>query len=152
MKRRLCAIIVSLSFGCTAYGQEDQVARQAIISAMTNNDNGLRQAYAAAQQRQTPAGAISLADAVYYLYNCTRQSREDFLSGQEILAANTKDKSWRNQVMYSLLSDEVYELNRLEGQNRFNKYTRIFNRVSTSLSQLVLLQPQAAASLLWDGI
>ncbi len=132
--------------------QEDLVARQAIISALVGDDDALRQSYALAQQRRAPSGGIGTAEAIYYLYNCTRDSREEFLAGQEILAANARDKDWRNRVLLSLLSDEVYELNKLEGQNRFNKFSRVFNRVSTSLSQLVLLQPQAAASLLWDGI
>lgn len=120
---------------------------------MTGNDEGLKQAYQAAQQQRAASpGGISTGEAIWYLYNSTRTNRDEFLSGQEILAANAKDKDWQNRVLISLLTDEVYELNRLEGQNRFNKYTRIFNRVSTSLSQLVMLQPQAAASLLWDGM
>jgi len=128
------------------------VARQAIIAAISDNDEALRQSYASARQSPSADGGIALVDAVYYLYNSTRDSREEFLYGQEVLAANAKNKDWRNKILLSLLTDEVYELNRLEGQNRFNKYTRIFNRVSTSLSQLILLQPQAAASLLWDGM
>jgi Flp pilus assembly protein TadD len=132
---------------------QDSIARQAIIGALTGDDSALRQSYAAATQTPTAsAGPVALSEAVYYLYNNTRTNREEFLAGQEILAANARNKDWQNRVLLSLLSDEAYELNRLEGQNRFNKYTRIFNRVSTSLSQLVMLQPQAAASLLWDGI
>lgn len=132
---------------------EDPVARQALISAITGNDDGLRNAYWQANQRPAAnSGSINLAESIHYLYNSTRSNRDEFLAGQEILAANTRNKEWRNRVILSLLSDEIYELNRLEGQNRFNKYTRIFNRVSTSLSQLVMLQPQAAASLLWDGV
>jgi len=134
---------------------ENPIARQALVSALTGNDNGMRQAYAAAAQPGANAintGPIALSEAIYYLYNSTRTNRDEFLSGQEILAANARNKDWRNRVLISLLSDEVYELNRLEGQNRFNKFTRVFNRVSTSLSQLLMLQPQAAASLLWDGI
>ncbi len=136
------------------HAQESPLVRQSIISAVTGDEQGLRQAYWAAQQQggASTGGRISTSDAVFYLYNSTRTSRDEFLAGQEILAANASDTDWRNRVLISLLTDEVYELNRLEGQNRFNKYTRIFNRVSTSLSQLVMLQPQAAASLLWDGM
>lgn len=141
----------AVSFG---QAQENPVARQALIGALTGNDQALRQSYSVASQSgaQQSAGPVSLPEAIAYLYNSTRISRDEFLAGQEILAANAENKDWRNRVLLSLLTDEIYELNRLEGQNRFNKYTRVINRVSTSLSQLVMLQPQAAASLLWDGI
>lgn len=153
--RRILPAIVAVAVAGVAGAQDDALARHAIISALTKNDEGLQQAYWTASQArsnaQTASGA-SLDEAIFYLYNSTRDSREEFLQGQEILAANARDRDWRNRVLLSLLTDEVYELNRLEGQNRFNKYTRIFNRVSTSLSQLIMLQPQAAASLLWDGM
>ena len=155
-QRRLtvaAAVCASLLSGSGARAQQtDALAREAIIGAMTGNDEPMRRTYAAAQPVAAGQAGISTADAIYYLYNCTRASREEFLAGQEILAANTKSKDWRNRILLSLLSDEIYELNKLEGQNRFNKYTRVFNRVSSSLSQLVMLQPQAAASLLWDGM
>lgn len=139
--------------GVSAHAQDNPAAREAMIAAITGDENALREAYWSAQKSPAATGGpIALSDAIYYLYNCTRSSRDEFLAGQEIIAANTKNKEWRNRVILSLLTDEIYELNRLEGQNRFNKYTRVFNRVSTSLSQLVMLQPQAAASLLWDGI
>lgn len=154
MKNWHAIVFAAVALGLPAHGaaqSQQSVERQAMISAITGDDIGLKQAYASAAQQQS-LQSPSLAESIFYLYNSTRTSRDEFLSGQEILASNSKDKGWKNQVMVSLLSDEVYELNRLEGQNRFNKYTRIFNRVSTSLSQLVMLQPQAAASLLWDGI
>lgn len=155
MGRITAVLLFVLLFGGVqiAHAEEDPVARQALISALTGNDEGLRQAYWQASQRSVATnGPVTMAEAIFYLFNSTRTNRDEFLAGQEILAANTRNAEWRNRVILSLLSDEIYELNRLEGQNRFNKYTRIFNRVSTSLSQLVMLQPQAAASLVWDGI
>lgn len=130
-------------------------ARRAMISSITGNMEQLRGAFAAAQGLERSVGdnrAVKSSDIIFYLYNCSVVDRELFLSGQEVVASNAKDNDFKNRVLVSLLSDEVYELNRLEGQNRFNRFSRVFNRASTGLSQLVLLQPQAAVSMLWDGI
>lgn len=155
---RFRAIMVAgvCGFAGVAVAQQPEIiARKAMISSITGNMVELRQAFSDAQTLETSTGdrrSVKSSDIIFYLYNSSSSDRELFLSGQEIIASNIKDGDFKNRVLVSLLSDEVYELNRLEGQNRFNKFSRVFNRASTGLSQLVMLQPQAAVSLLWDGI
>jgi tetratricopeptide (TPR) repeat protein len=133
---------------------EDPVIHSALVSALTGNLDELRSDFWTAKKREQTYGAaeIPLSDKIFYLYNCSEPDREKFLAGQEVLAAQSHNTEWKNRMLVTLLSDEVYQLNKLEHQNRFNKFTRVFNRASSSLSQLALLQPQAAMGLIWDGI
>ena len=132
----------------------DPIAREALISVFAGDRERLAQSYhqAVAREQQYRTAGLPSSEAILYLYNCTIPDREQFLQAQEAAAAQTSNNELKTRILLSLLTDEVYELERVEGQNRFNKFTRIFNRASTSLSRLALLQPQDAVQLLWDGI
>ena len=91
------------------------------------------------------------SDSILYLYNKSQRDREKYLLGMEIAATEARSEELRTRILLGLLTDEYYELNQLGVQNRFNKFTRVFNRASSSLSKLALFQPQDAAQLLLDG-
>lgn len=91
------------------------------------------------------------SDTMLYLFNASNPGRDEFLLGMELAATETRNTDLRTRILLSLLTDEYYELNQLKGQNRFNKFTRVFNRASSSLTKLAMFQPQDAAQLLLDG-
>lgn len=133
----------------------DPLPRAALVALFTGDRQQLSQSFWTATQREQAARdnrTLRTSDAILYLYNQSLTSREEFLAGQEVAAANARDPDLKTRILMSLLTDEIYDLNQVEGQNRFNKFTRVFNRASSSLSQLILLQPQAAVQLVWDGI
>lgn len=135
--------------------ETDPLPRAALVAVFAGDRQQLAHAFWQAHQREQATRdthTLRTSDAIQYLYNQTLSDREEFLAAQEVAAANARDKDLRTRILMSLLTDEIYELNTVEGQNRFNKFTRVFNRASSSLSQLVMLQPQAAVQLVWDGI
>ncbi len=111
----------------------------------------LQQDALGAEQAGGPAGPLPMNEALLYLFNASLTDREQFLVGMEVAARETANEDQRTRCMLMLLTDEYYELNQLKGQNRFNKFTRVFNRASSSLSKLAMFQPQDAAQLLLDA-
>lgn len=148
--RLLIAGAVITGAGASALAEaarsEDVLARQALVALAANDRQGMARAHEAAA-----ASAPGLAEAILYLFNSTLSSRDEFLLAMETAARQTQDKALRDRMLLALLEDEYYELNQLKGENRYNKFTRVFNRASSSLSRLAMLQPQAAAQLLLDG-
>jgi hypothetical protein len=104
------------------------------------------------ESRANDDGSLRESDSILYLFNSTLTDREDFLLAQELAAKDARNEELRLRILLSLLDDEYYELNQLKGQNRYNKFTRIFNRASSSLTKLAMFQPQDAAQLLLDGV
>ncbi|MGI8906595.1 MAG: hypothetical protein ACR2IE_08910 [Candidatus Sumerlaeaceae bacterium] len=135
--------------------ESDPLAEEALVAMFAGDRERLRLTYYQAIEREKASAdnrPLRSSDAILYLFNSSLADREQFLAGQEIAAAEAGSEELRTRILMSLLSDELYELNKVEGQNRFNKFTRVFNRASTSLSQLIMLQPRAAVQLIWDGI
>ena len=134
---------------------EPESGTQAALSAMFSGDRRrlaeLYQQTLTTEQQSGDERALRPSDSILYLYNESQRDREKFLLGMEIAATETRSEELRTRILLSLLTDEYYELNQLGVQNRFNKFTRVFNRASSSLSKLALFQPQDAAQLLLDG-
>jgi hypothetical protein len=127
----------------------------AALSAMFSGDRRrlaeLYQESLAEEQQEGNEMPLRQSDSILYLYNSSQRDRERFLLGMELAATEARSEELRTRILLSLLDDEYYELNQLSVQNRFNKFTRVFNRASASLSKLALFQPQDAAQLLLDG-
>lgn len=132
----------------------DSRTRDAIAAAVTGDRATLQQIYyeaLAAEQVSGDMRSLRQSDSILYLFNSTLTEREQFLTAQESAARQTTSDELRTRILLSLLDDEYYEINQLKGQNRFNRFTRVFNRASSSLSKLAMFQPQDAAQLLLDG-
>jgi hypothetical protein len=106
----------------------------------------------AEERARGDAGPLRQSDSILYLFNSSLASRDDFLLAQEKAAKQTESDELRIRILLSMLEDEYYEINQLKGQNKYNKFTRIFNRASSSLTKLALFQPQDAAQLLLDSV
>jgi hypothetical protein len=135
--------------------ETDGLPREAVVAALCGDRDRLRQVYAQAYQREQ-AGQdnrpVRTSEAIMYLFNNSLEDREQFLVGHEIAAAQARTQELRTLMLMSVLTAVLYELNEVDDQIRFNKFTRVFNRTASSNSQLVMLQPQAAVQLIWDGI
>lgn len=166
LPRRTVRAAAVLSLTCLAlsglYGQsqppteaEDPLVRQALSAALSGNRLELQNAWKLAVAREQAAGdqrPLRTSEAMNYLFNCTLRNREQFLLGQELALADARSEEFRASILWSLLSDEYYELALLKGENRFNRFTRLFNRTSSAVSRMALFQPQAAAQLLLDAV
>ena len=132
----------------------EAVARRALGMLFAGDRTGLAVLYRqqlAADQAIRDNRVLRPSDAMLYLFNASNPVRDEFLLGMELAATETRNADLRTRILLSLLTDEYYELNQLKGQNRFNKFTRVFNRASSSLTKLAMFQPQDAAQLLLDG-
>ena len=142
------------SASVSAEDAEEKIAREAITDLFAGDRKALAELY---QQRLTDetqtrnSRPLKLSDVILYLFNSSNSNRDQFLLGMELAATETRSEDLRTRILLALLSDEYYELNQLKGQNTFNKFTRVFNRASSSLSKLAMFQPQDAAQLLLDG-
>ncbi len=135
-------------------GAADDFGRRALSAYFGRNRRQLLSIYDEARVAEDTAGKaadLRLSDAILYLYNNTLPEREEFLAAQEAAARQIRNEELRQRILLSLLDDEYYELNQLKGENQFNKFSRVFNRASSSLSKLALFQPQDAAQLLLDA-
>lgn len=133
----------------------DTFAREAVAAALTGDRDGLKAAFARAAGAEAAAGdtrALRPSDGIAYLFNSNLRSRDESLRGHERALAEARSEELRSSILQALLSDEYYELGLLKGENRFNKFTRLFNRASSAASRAVLLQPQAAAQLVVEGV
>ncbi|MCX7624748.1 MAG: hypothetical protein N2Z21_00820 [Candidatus Sumerlaeaceae bacterium] len=131
----------------------ENLARKAVGAALQGDrallGELLNDARAMSQSAEA-GGELSLGQAVHYLIILSTPSREEFLAEGELAARQTRNEELRLRLIQALLDDEYYELAQLKGQDRFNRFTRVFNRASSSLSKLALLQPQDAFQLLID--
>lgn len=130
-------------------------AYEALSAFFANDRASLQQLYQLSANQEYQAGdarPLKVSDAILYLFNNTLTNRDDFLLRQEIAAKQTQSDELRTRIVLSMLEDEYYEINQLKGQNRFNRFTKVFNRASSSLSKLAMLQPQDAAQLLLDSV
>lgn len=138
----------------TAGESAEKLARAALTAALSHDSRNLAQIYARARARESanePGDAEPLSEAIAYLFLSSLQDRSEFLREAEQAVRLTTDEDIRHTILQALLDDEYYELRQLERENRFNRVSGIFNRVSSSLSKLALLQPQDAVQLLLDG-
>lgn len=161
--RRITAICATVLIGASACGQaprnaapnsEDPVVREALSACFAGDRLALQTAFRRAVAREQASGdarTLRTSEVINFLFNSTLKDREQFLLGQELALAEVRNNEFRSSILWSLLGDEYYELALLKGENRFNRFTRIFNRASSAVSRLVLLQPQAAAQLLLDS-
>jgi hypothetical protein len=132
----------------------DSLTREALSSFYSNDRRRLAQIYEQAWATENAAGdtrELRQSDSILYLFNNTIPDREQFLVAQEVAAKEVRSEELRTRILLSLLDDDYYEINQLKGENRFNRFTRVFNRASSSLSKLALFQPQDAAQLLLDA-
>lgn len=132
----------------------EELARKA-VGAAVQNDRGLlvellKDADAIGQSGGEK-DELSIVQALRYLIIMSTQSREEFLAEGERAARETRNEELRLRFIQALLDDEYYEMAQLKGQDRFNRFTRVFNRASSSLSKLALFQPQDAFQLLIDA-
>ncbi len=144
----------AVSAAPTSNEPEEAFAREAITSLFIGDRKSLAELYQqqlTAEAQARDARPLKPSDVVLYLFNSSNRNRDQFLLGMELAATEARSEDLRTRILLALLSDEYYELNQLKGQNTFNKFTRVFNRASSSLSKLALFQPQDAAQLLLDG-
>ncbi|NLD60919.1 hypothetical protein GX645_00495 [Candidatus Sumerlaeota bacterium] len=87
-----------------------------------------------------------------YLRAQSEPNREERLQGLEFLAGTSPSNEYKTRAMLALLDDESYECAVLAKRQKFNKFSRVFNRASGALSKLALFQPQDAALLVLDGV
>lgn len=137
-------------------GAPESLTRDALTAMCAGDAARLAGLYEQARTQEQAAGVnkgLRQSDSILYLYNNSMlRDRESYLRAMEAAAKNTSSGELRTRITLAILNDEYYEINQLKGENRFNKFTRIFNRASSSLSRLALLQPQDAAQLLLDGV
>ncbi len=132
---------------------EEQMARAAIGAALANRRDTLVQLYLdqiKAESDQGSSSDLTLSAAIRYLFIMSSPNREEFLRAGEEAVREIRHEELRLRILHALLDDEYYELNQLKGENRYNRFTRVFNRASASLSKLALFQPQDAVQLLLD--
>jgi hypothetical protein len=58
---------------------------------------------------------------------------------------------WHQQYLLALAKDPQYWIRVLDRENRFNKFSRVFNRAVSSVTRLVMMQPGEAVSMVIDG-
>ena len=132
----------------------ETVARSAIAASLSKDLSKLHLLYEESlnlNDESPHQGKVPLYEAIGYLYISSLSDRESFLKAAEEGVRQTRSEEIRWRLLQALLDDDYYELNQLKGQDKFNKFTRVFNRASTSLSKLALFQPQDAAQLLLDS-
>ncbi|MGC8840379.1 MAG: hypothetical protein ACP5QZ_02850 [Candidatus Sumerlaeaceae bacterium] len=133
----------------------DDVARAAVGAVLVNDRQSLVELYrheaAKERERGVRANELTLSSAIHYLFIMSLNNREAFLRASQEAAKEFRHEELRLRLMQALLDDEYYELNQLKGENRYNRFTRVFNRASSSLSKLALFQPQDAVQLLLDA-
>ena len=145
---------IALSAPVSLENVEEKIAREALTSLFTGDRKGLAELYQqrlGAEAQARDSRYLKPSDVILYLFNSSNGNRDQFLLGMELAATEARSEDLRTRILLSLLTDEYYELNQLKGQNTFNKFTRVFNRASSSLSKLAMFQPQDAAQLLLDG-
>lgn len=132
----------------------EELARKAVGAAVQNDRRLLVELVKDADTISQSGGAkdeLAIGQALRYLVIMSNQSREEFLAEGERAARETRNEELRLRYIQALLDDEYYEMAQLKGQDRFNRFTRVFNRASSSLSKLALFQPQDAFQLLIDA-
>lgn len=134
---------------------QEYLTRKAIGAAVRRNLDALASVFAEAERSLNSApstkGELTFSDALQYLVIMSCEDREIFLAQGEAAARRFQNEELRLRMIQALLDDEYYEMAKLKGQDRFNRFTRVFNRASSSLSKLALFQPQDAFQLLIDA-
>lgn len=129
-------------------------AQSALYAYFSGNPAALQKLYFEALAREKASGksqGVRPSDSMLYLFNSGLTDRDRYLIAQEAAAREATSPELRTRILLSLLEDEYYEINQLKGQDRFNKFTHVFNRASSSLSKLAMFQPQDAAQLMLDA-
>lgn len=136
------------------FGHEEPWLREALTLYYSGNRASLAQLAErlADEERAARTGEkLQPSDAVRYLHNNTLADRNEFLAAQETAARTTRDKSLQMRIAMAVLTDEYHEMNQLKGQERFNRFTRVFNRASGAATKAAFFQPQDAAQLVLDA-
>jgi hypothetical protein len=132
----------------------ETVVRRAVAAALTNDRRELGELYqsvAQAEGDRSSAKDLRLSDAIRYLFITSSPNRDTFLVAGEEGVREIRHEELRLRLVQALLDDDYYEMAQLKGQNSFNRFTRVFNRASSSLSKLALFQPQDAVQMLVDA-
>lgn len=90
--------------------------------------------------------------SVNYLCAQSSPNRELRMEILEFAAGTAPDREQKTRAQLALLDDEYYEVAVLGRRTKFNRVARVFNRASSALSKLAMLQPQDAALLALDGV
>ncbi len=136
-----------------ALSAEEPIVRSAVSAALRKDRQSLANLHTELVRKRghAPKAELHIADAVRYLFIMSAPSREEFLQYGEEAVREYRNEELRLRLVQALLDDDYYELAQLKGQNRFNRFTRVFNRASSTLSKLALFQPQDAVLLLFDA-
>lgn len=117
----------------------DRPALEQAIHAQSANDEAIQYAFGALLGSRL--GGVGRGGAT---------DREAYLEWMERRAGESRGW-WRRQYLLALASDPQYRIRVLDRENRFNKFSRVFNRAVNSVTRLLMLQPGEAVAMVIDG-